>query len=250
MSGHSKWAQIKRQKGVADAKRGQVFTKLGRELMVAVRQGGPDPAGNARLRLAIQKARENNMPLDNIDRAVKRAAGALDGAALEEITYEGYGPHGVAVMIQALSDNRNRTVAEIRNVFTRANGSLGESGSVSWLFEQKGVITVDANGADPEELALLAIDAGADDVKVDEQTLEVYTDPSSLETVREALERSNMKIESSEISLLPKTTVPITGEKEATSVLRLIDKLDDLDDVQEVFSNADIPAEVMEGYGG
>ncbi|GAI55716.1 unnamed protein product, partial [marine sediment metagenome] len=171
MSGHSRWAQIKRQKGLADARRGQVFTKLAREISIAVRQGGSDPQSNSRLRLAVQRAHDNNMPLENIERAIKRGTGSSDAAALTEVTLEGYGPGGSAILLQALTDNRNRTLSEVRNVFSRNNSSLGESGCVSWIFEPKGVITIEADKVDAEELALFAIDAGADDVKVDEATV-------------------------------------------------------------------------------
>ena len=247
MSGHSKWAQIKRQKGVADLRRGQLFTKLAREITIAAREGGPDPEANFRLRLAIQRARDNNMPMENIERAIKRAAGGLEAEALEEVTYEGYGPAGVAILVQALTDNRNRTVAEVRNVFTRSGGNLGETGCVSWVFDSMGVITVDADARDPEDLALLAIDAGADDVKIDGRILEVYTDTAKLEEVRRALEQQRVKVVSAEISMVPKTRIPL-DEKDALSVLKLIDRLEQLDDVQEVYSNADIPEEVMERY--
>lgn len=249
MSGHSKWAQIKRQKGANDAKRGQIFTKFGREIMVAARQGGPDPEANFRLRLAIQRAREQNMPLENIERAIKRATGGAEGSALEETTYEGYGPSGVALYVEALTDNRNRTVAEVRNVFTRGGGSLGEAGCVGWLFDATGVITIEPAGADGDELALMAIDAGADDVKVEEGYIEVYTQPQSLEAVRKALEKNGVKVTAAEISMVPKTTVPL-AEKESLQTLRLMDKLEELDDVQRVYTNADIPDEVLKKYEG
>ncbi|MHB1414286.1 MAG: YebC/PmpR family DNA-binding transcriptional regulator [Chloroflexota bacterium] len=247
MSGHSKWAQIKRQKGVADTKRGQLFTKLGRELSVAAREGGPDPDLNARLRLAVQKARESNMPMDNIERAIKKGSEKGDGANLEEIVYEGYGPSGAALFVEALSDNRNRSVAEIRNVFTRAGGSLGESGCVAWLFDQRGVITVDAAEVDPEEVALQAIDSGADDVQVADGVVEVYTAPSNLEDLRKSLEGQGVPIDSAEVSMIPKTALELE-EKEALSVLRLVDRLEDLDDVQRVYTNVDFSAEVLEKY--
>ncbi len=247
MSGHSKWAQIKRQKGVNDVKRGQVFTKMAREITLAAREGGPDPEGNFRLRLAVQRARDSNLPMENIDRAIKRATGALEGPQLEQVTYEGYGPAGVAIMVQTLTDNRNRTVAEVRNVFTRAGGNLGESGCVAWNFDSMGVLTVEADGHDADDLALEAIDAGADDVKVDGGTLEVYTSTEGLESTRKALEGKKIKVSSAEFSMVAKTKVPL-GEKEAHSVLKLIDKLEELDDVQEVYSNAEIPDEVMERF--
>src|SRR3990172_7863871 len=186
MFGHYKWKKIKRQKGVTDAKRSQVFTKFGHEISVAARQGGPDPESNPRLRLAIDRAREQNMPKDNIERAIKRATGEGSEATIEEVVYEGYGPGGIAVLVHALTDNRNRTVSDVRNIFARAGGNLGEAGSVGWLFETRGVITIDANGRDADELALLAIDAGADDVEVDGAPVEVYTKPHTLEPRRRA----------------------------------------------------------------
>ena len=248
MSGHSKWSQIKRQKGVTDTRRGQLFTKLAREIIVAVRQGGSDPETNHRLRLAVQRARDNNMPVDNIERAIKRASGLSEGTALAEMTLEGYGPGGTAILLQALTDNRNRTLAEVRNTFVRGGGSLGESGCVSWLFEPKGVLIVDADKVDAEELALSAIDAGADDVKVDADSMEIYTKPEELEAVRKALEQE-FTISSAELSLIPKTAVKL-DDKAALQALKLLDKLEGLDDVQHVFTNADFPNEVVQGYRG
>jgi YebC/PmpR family DNA-binding regulatory protein len=249
MSGHSKWSQIKRQKGVADAKRGQLFTKLGREIMVAAREGGPDPDANARLRLAVQRAREANMALDTIERAIKRGSGGGEGTALDEINYEGYGPGGAAIMIEALTDNRNRSVADIRNVFTRGGGSLGEAGCVAWLFDARGVITVDADGHDPEELALKAIDAGADDVRVDGSAVEIYTAPSDLDSVRQALEKEQVSISSSETAMIPKTTLE-ADPKDALAVLKLMERLEDLDDVQRVYTNVEFSDDVLAQYGG
>lgn len=249
MSGHSKWAQIKRQKASTDARRGQMFTKLGREITVAARQGGGDPEANFRLRLAIQRAREANMPLENIERAIKRATGGTDAAVLEEITYEGYGPGGAAILIEAMTDNRNRAVAEIRNVFSRAGGSLGESGCVAWLFEPRGVITVEAEGLDSEELALLAIDAGAEDVKTEDRSVEVYTSPADLEEVRRVLETHKVKVASAETSMVPKTTIQLDA-RASEQVLRLMDKLEELDDVQRVYSNVDFPEDLLETYAG
>ena len=248
MSGHSKWSQIKRQKGVTDTRRGQLFTKLAREIIVAVRQGGSDPETNHRLRLAVQRARDNNMPVDNIERAIKRASGLSEGTALAEMTLEGYGPGGTAILLQALTDNRNRTLAEVRNTFVRGGGSLGESGCVSWLFEPKGVLIVDADKVDAEELALSAIDAGADDVKVEADSVEIYTKPEDLEAVRKALEQE-FTISSAELSLIPKTAVKL-DDKAALQALKLLDKLEGLDDVQHVFTNADFPNEVVQGYRG
>jgi len=244
MSGHSKWSKIKHQKGVDDVKRGNLFTKLTREIIIAAREGGGDPAGNFRLRLAIQKARDSNMPLDNIDRAVKKGTGELEGGSLTEMILEGYGPSGMAVMVSALSDNRNRTVQEVRSTFTRHGGSMGENGCVSWLFDNRGVINIKAENVDPDELALTAIDAGAEDVQVESGIVEVYTKPDTLEKIRAALEKKNVKIESSELQMVPKTLVKL-DEKAATQALKLLDKLEEIDDVQNVYSNADIPDSVI-----
>ena len=247
MAGHSKWKQIKRQKGVTDAKRSQVFTKLGREVTVAAKHGGADPEMNPRLRLAIEKAREANMPKENIERAISKGSGEGTETNLEEIVYEGYGPGGAAIIIEALTDNRNRTVSDIRNALAKAGGSLGEAGSVSWVFETRGVITLDADGADADDLALLAIDAGADDVKIDDGAVEVYTKPDTLEDVRRALSEAGIGVASAEIAAMPKTTVSLDA-RQAEQVLRLLDKLDELDDVQRVSSNADFPEEVLAAY--
>ncbi|MBI2955074.1 MAG: YebC/PmpR family DNA-binding transcriptional regulator [Chloroflexi bacterium] len=249
MSGHSKWAQIKRQKGANDAKRGQMFTKLGREIMVAAREGGGDPESNFRLRLAVQKARDANMPLENIERAIKRATGSGESTALEEIAYEGYGPGGGAIMIEAMTDNRNRTVSEIRNAFTRGGGSLGEAGCVAWLFEPRGIITLDTSGQDPDELALTAIDAGAEDVKTEDTTVEVYTSQGDLEVVRDALTKRNIKVVSAESAMIPKSTLEL-DENEALRTLKLMDRLEELDDVQRVYTNVDFSEELLEKYAG
>ncbi|HEV8192857.1 MAG TPA: YebC/PmpR family DNA-binding transcriptional regulator [Ktedonobacterales bacterium] len=253
MSGHSKWAQIKRQKGVNDARRGQLFTRLGRELVVAVREGGgPDPEANFRLRMAVQRARDANMPTDNIERTIKRAAGGGEGASFEEITYEGYAPGGAAIMVQAMTDNRNRTVAEVRNVFNKNGGNMGEAGCVDWIFEQKGVIEVAVDGHDPDELALEAIDAGADDVDEPgdgDETMTLYTDPSQLDEVRKALEAKKLVLTRAESTLVPKTKIDL-DEKAALQTLRLMDRLEDLDDVQNVYTNAEIADEHAEKYEG
>lgn len=250
MSGHSKWAQIRRQKGVNDNRRGQLFTKLGREILVATREGGPDPDGNFRLRMVIQKAREANMPMDNIERSIKRAMGGGEGTTLDEVTYEGYGPGGTAIMVQTMTDNRNRTAAEVRAGFSRNGANIGEIGSVSWMFDNKGVITVSLNGKDGDEASLLAIDAGADDVQVnaDDDTLDVYTDPGQLDTVRKNLEAQGFKIEQAEKQLVPKTTVSL-DTRTSLQVLRIIEKLEDLDDAQNVYTNAAFSPEAMEQYG-
>jgi YebC/PmpR family DNA-binding regulatory protein len=247
MSGHSKWAQIKRQKGVADARRGQLFTKLAREIIVAVREGGSNPEGNFRLRLAIQKARDSNMPLDNIERAIKRGSGHAEGVSLAEMVLEGYGPNGVAILVQALSDNRNRTLQDVRNIFYRHGGNLGESGCVAWLFDNRGVITVDTNAQDAEKLALEAIDAGAEDVKIEKKYIEIYTKPEELEKVREALEQKNIAIASAELSMVPKTVVELE-EKAALQTLKLLDKLEELDEVQRISSNVDYSDAILEKY--
>lgn len=244
MSGHSKWSTIKRQKGAADAKRGQLFTKLAREIAIAARQGLPDPDANTRLRLAVDKAKAANMPKDNIERAIQRAAGAGSGDQYEEIFYEGYGPGGAALMIQAQTDNRNRTVGEVRAVLTRAGGSLGESGSVGWMFDQMGVIEVPSDGADPDELSLAAIDAGAADVEVEDGMVVIYTEPADLHRVRESISAAGLEIEAAQLTMRPKTLVSPEPEA-AVKVIRLVEKLEDLDDVQEVFTNVDINDEVL-----
>ena len=247
MSGHSKWSTIKRQKGAADAKRGQIFTKLAREIIVAVREGGSNPEANFRLRLVIQKARDSNMPLDNIDRAIKRGSGQTEGASLVEMVLEGYGPSGVAILVSALSDNRNRTLQDVRTIFFRHGGNLGESGCVAWLFDSRGVITVDAKEQDAQALALEAIDAGAEDVKIENNYIELYTRPEEMEKVREALKQKNIPIASAEVSLVPKTVVQLE-EKAALQTLKLLDKLEELDEVQYVSSNADFPDSILEKY--
>lgn len=253
MSGHSKWAQIRRSKGVNDARRGQLFTRLGREIVVAVREGGSgDPAANFRLRMAIQRARDANMPLDNIERTIKRAVGGTEGANLEEITYEGYGPGGTAMLVQTLTENRNRTVADIRNAFHRNGGNLGENGCVDWLFESRGIIEVELQGHDPDELSVEMLDLGANDVEpasADDEILTVYTDPSEVEDVRKKIEEHGYKVLKSESTMVPQTRVELSDEKVAHQVMRLTEKLEDLDDVQNVYSNADFPAEFASSYG-
>jgi YebC/PmpR family DNA-binding regulatory protein len=247
MSGHSKWSTIKRQKGVADARRGQIFTKLAREIIVAVREGGDNPEGNYRLRLVIQKARDNNMPLDNIERAIKRGSGHAEGTSLVEMTLEGYGPNGAAILVKALSDNRNRTLQEVRNIFYRHGGNLGEAGCVAWLFDSKGVITVETNSRDSEELALQAIDAGAEDVRIEKGYIDIYTKPTELLKVRKALEAKNITIASAELSMIPKSTVEME-EKAALQTLKLLDKLEELDEIQHVSSNVDFSDAILEKY--
>lgn len=250
MSGHSKWAQIKRQKGVNDARRGQLFTKLGREITVSAREGGPDADANFRLRLAIQRARENNMPMDNIERAIKRATGGGEGgAAFEEVSYEGYGPGGTAIFVRALTDNRNRTASEVRSVFTRAGGALGERGSVAWIFDAKGQILVPLDGKDADDLTLAAIDAGAEDVTPDEGGLVVYTDPGELEAVRSTLQGQGLPVADAEQTMVPKTTVEL-DDRTAEQLLKLIERLEELDDVQAVYANSVIPDAVAERLAG
>ena len=239
MSGHSKWSQIKRQKGANDVKRGAVFTKMGREISVAARAGGGDPDGNFRLRLAIERARAMNMPLDTIKRAIEKATGGGEGEQFEEITYEGYGPGGVAILVETATDNKNRTAADVRSVLTKAGGQLAAPGSVAWQFEQRGVITL-APGGNTEELELLAIDAGADDVDSSGEQVEVYTRPHDLEAVRRELEAAGVKIESAELSMTPKNTVEL-DESKARQALRLVELLEDHDDVQRVTANFEIP---------
>jgi len=247
MSGHSKWSSIKHQKGVADARRGQLFTKLTREIMVVVRQSGSNTETNFRLRLAIQKARDNNMPLENIERAVKRGSGETEGATLAEMVLEGYGPGGAAILVQALTDNRNRTLQDIRNIFSRHNGSLGENGCVAWLFDPTGLITVPINDLDAEELELKAIDAGAEDVKVENDYLEIYTKPEDMEKTRAAMEQQRLTIASSELIMTSKNMVELE-ENSALQTLKLLDKLEELDEVQHVTSNADFPENILEKY--
>lgn len=241
MAGHSKWKQIQRQKGVADARRGQLFTKIGREIQQAMRRGGPSPTENPALRLAIAKARQANMPKDNIDRAIQRAAESGRGENLDEIRYEAYGPGGVAILIDALTDNRNRTVSDVRAILNKAGGSMGSAGSVAWIFEQKGSISIDRTPAmDAEAIALEAIDAGADDVVIDADLIEVLTTAAALERVRDRLEAQGITVAAAEVEMRPTTTVPVDSER-APSLLRLLDTLEELDDVQRVFTNADIP---------
>lgn len=248
MSGHSKWAQIKRQKGANDAKRGAVFTKVAREISIAARGGG-DPDANYRLRMAMDKARSLNMPMDNIKRAIERGAGAGGEAeAFEEIVYEGYGPGGVAILVEAATDNRNRTAADVRAIFTKAGGQLAGTGAVAWQFEQRGLITVTPDGHDPDEVALAAIDAGAADVEAEADPIEVTTEPGDLERVRQALETAGYAVAEAELTMQPKTTVEVDAGH-ARQNLRLVEHLEDQDDVQRVTANFDIPDEVLAEAG-
>jgi len=249
MSGHSKWSTIKRQKGANDAKRGAVFTKVAREIMIAARAGGGDPDGNFRLRIAMDKARSVNMPQDNIKRAIEKATGAGDGVEFEEIVYEGYGPGGVAVLVEAATDNRNRTAADVRALFTKAGGQLAGSGAVAWQFEPRGLISVPKGAADPDDVALTAIDAGADDVDTDGENIEIYTSPADLERVRKTLGDSGVAIESAEHAMVAKNTVEV-DENRARQNLRLVEMLEDLDDVQRVTANFEIPEELFAEVAG
>ncbi len=247
MSGHSKWSSIKHKKGAADARRGKLFSKLARALIVAAREGGPDPAANLALQNAIEKARSYSMPKDNIERAIARGSGAdSDAQAFEQVLYEGYGPNGVAVIVEALTDNRNRTAADVRAAFSKHDGNLGGSGAVAWLFERRGVILVDAERADEDELTLAAAEGGADDVELDGSSFRVTSSPEALSSVREAIEAAGIEVDSTELTMVPKTTVSLEDENAAKKTLRLIDALEEYDDVQEVYANFDIPERVME----
>ena len=247
MSGHSKWSSIKHKKGAADAKRGKLFSKLSRAIIVAAREGGGDPAGNLALQNAVEKARSYSMPKDNIERAIARGAGAdANATSFEQIVYEGYGPAGVAVLVEALTDNRNRTAAEVRHAFDKNDGNLGTSGAVSWLFERRGIVLVPADGTDEDELMLAAAEGGADDVSRDGSSYQVVSAAEDLAAVREALERAGFPIESAEVTMLPKTTVAIADESSAKKLLRLMDALEENDDVQDVYANFDIPERVLE----
>jgi YebC/PmpR family DNA-binding regulatory protein len=245
LSGHSKWSSIKHKKGAADAKRGKLFSKLTRAIIVAAREGGPDPAGNLALQNAIEKARSYSMPKENIERAIGRGSGAeADGAHYETVVYEGYGPEGVAVLVEALTDNRNRASAEIRHAFSKHGGNLGEPGSVAWIFEKRGVVTVDGSRYGEDDV-IAAIDAGADDVSEDGDLLRVLSEPAALSAVREALESAGVEVQSSELTMEPKSTVEV-GKTDARALLGLLDALDEHDDVSEVHANFDIPDAVMD----
>ena len=245
MSGHSKWSTIKHKKAATDAKRGKLFTKLSKEIIVAAKQGGGDAEMNFRLRMAIQIAKDANMPADNIDRAVKKGSGeSSDGDAMLEITYEGYGPGGVGIMLETLTDNKNRTVSDIRSTLTRAGGNMAESGAVAWQFEKKGVIVIEVPEEEAEDMALIAIDAGADDFETYDGTLHIYSEPSTLESIRTTLNQSEAAISSTELSLIPSSTIMLESTK-AIQTLRLLDTLEELEDVQKVYSNADFPEDAL-----
>ena len=245
MSGHSKWSSIKRQKGATDAKRGQVFTKLIKEITVAARMGGGDPEGNARLRTAIAAAKADNMPKDNIERAIKKGTGELEGVSYEELVYEGYGPGGAAILIEAMTDNRNRTSADIRNIFSKSSGNLGETGCVAWMFDKKGYLVVEKGAVDEEQLMELALDAGAEDIQEGEKEFDVVTDPGAFDAVKEALEGAGIPYLLAEVTMHPQSVVQLEG-KNAEQMLRLMEQLEDQDDVQKVYANFDIPEGVME----
>ena len=249
MSGHSKWSTIKRQKGVNDSKRSAMFTKVAREIAVAARAGGGDPDANYRLRLAVDKARSINMPAENIKRAIEKATGGGDEVQYEEIVYEGYGPGGVAILVEAATDNRNRTAAEVRSIFAKTGGQLAGSGAVAWQFEARGLITVAREGADPDEVALAAIDAGAADVDTEVDPIEIFTDPSELLGVRKALEAAGVSVEDAESAMIAKQTVTLDADH-VRKALRLVDLLEDLDDVQRVTTNVDIPEELLAELAG
>jgi len=244
MSGHNKWSTIKHKKGAADAKRGKVFTKIIKEISVAAKLGGGDPAANPRLRTAIDKAKGENMPKDNIERAIKKGAGGMEGVNYEETTYEGYGPGGVAVLVEVMTDNRNRTVSDVRSIFTKCNGNMGETGCVSWIFAKKGLILF-PKSVDFDKLFDAAIEAGADDVAEQDEQFEVTTEPASFMEVRDALTAAGFKFESAEITMIPQTQIKLEG-KQAESMLKMMDKLEDNDDVQNVYANFDISMEEME----
>jgi YebC/PmpR family DNA-binding regulatory protein len=247
VSGHSKWSSIKHKKGAADAKRGKLFSKLSRAIIVAAKEGGPDPGANLALQNAIEKARSYSMPKDNIERAIQRGGGAgADAAAFETVVYEGYGPEGVAVLVEALTDNRNRTAADVRHLFTKHGGNLGASGVVAWQFERRGIVLVAADGVDEDELMLAAAEGGADDVERDGSTFQVSSAPEALTSVREAVEAAGFTVETAELSLVPKTTVAIEDEATARRVVHLVEGLEENDDVQEVYANFDIPERVLE----
>jgi YebC/PmpR family DNA-binding regulatory protein len=247
VSGHSKWSSIKHKKGAADAKRGKLFSKLSRAIIVAAKEGGGDPSGNLALQNAIEKAKSYSMPKDNIDRAIAKGSGAdADASAFETVVYEGYGPGGVAVIVEALTDNRNRTASDVRHTFAKNDGNLGTAGAVSWLFERRGVVLVGADGVDEDELTLAAAEGGADDVSLDGSTFQIVGPIESLAAVREAVEGAGFSVDAAELTMVPKTTVQVESENDAKKILRLIDQLEDNDDVQDVYANFDIPEQVLE----
>ncbi len=245
MSGHSKWSTIKHKKGAADAKRGKIFSKLIKEITVAARMGGADPEANSRLRHALINARTQNMPKDTYERAIKKGAGDLEGSNYEEIVYEGYGPGGVAVLVECMTDNRNRTIAEVRHAFGKAGGNVGTSGCVAWMFDKKGLITVNKKDATEETLMEVALDAGAEDIKDEGDVFDIIMNPSDFDTVKEAIDSANIKFEAAEITMIPQTLTELKGA-EAEQMIKFMDVLDDLDDVQKFYSNADISDETLD----
>jgi YebC/PmpR family DNA-binding regulatory protein len=245
MSGHSKWSQIKRKKGATDAKRGKIFTKLIKEITVAARLGGGDPEGNPRLRTAIAAAKADNMPKDNIERAIKKGTGELEGVTIDELVYEGYGPGGAAILIEAMTDNRNRTTADIRHIFSKSNGNLGEAGCVAWMFDKKGYIVVEKSAVDEEQLMEVTLDAGAEDIQEGEKEFEVVTDPGAFDAVKAALDKVGIQYLLAEVTMHPQSVVQLEG-KNAEHMLRLMEQLEDHDDIQKVYANFDIPEGVME----
>lgn len=247
MSGHSKWSTIKRKKGAEDAKRGKLFTKMGRELAIAAREGGADPDVNFKLRLVMEKAKQANMPKDNIERSIRRGAGLEKGESLEQVTYEGYGPGGTALIVRALTDNRNRSVADVRRAFSRHGGNLGENGCVAWMFEQKGYISIPLNGHDPDELFELAVEAGADDVVIGEDMVEIFVDVRDLQSVQESLFDAEIEMDLAEVSMIPQTRVGLPPEQ-GLKVMGLVDALEELEDVEKVYTNLDITDELFELY--
>jgi len=247
VSGHSKWSSIKHKKGAADAKRGQLFSKLSRAIIVAAKEGGGDPSGNLALQNAIEKARSYSMPKDNIERAIAKGSGAdAEAASFETVVYEGYGPEGVAVLVEALTDNRNRTASEVRHAFTKHGGNLGTTGAVAWQFERRGVVVVSAEGADEDGVLMTAAEAGADDIELDGSSFVVTSAPESLAAVRQALEAGGFAVESVELAMVPKTTVAVADESVARRIVKLVEGLEDTEDVQDVYANFDIPEEVLE----
>jgi YebC/PmpR family DNA-binding regulatory protein len=247
VSGHSKWSSIKHKKGAADAKRGKLFSKLSRAIIVAAREGGPDPAANLALQNAIEKARSYSMPKDNIERAIAKGSGAdAEGSSFDSVIYEGYGPEGVAVLVEALTDNRNRTASDVRHQFSKHGGNLGATGAVAWQFERRGIVLVSAGDADEEDVLLAAVDAGADDLELDGTSFVITCAPDVLSVVREALEEAGFAVESAELAMVPKATVAIADESTARRVLRLVEGLEESDDVQDVYANFDIPEAVLE----
>lgn len=244
MAGHNKWSSIKHKKGAADAKRGKIFTKLIKEITVAARMGGGDPDTNPRLRQAVAAAKNENMPKDNLERAIKKGTGELEGTSYEEVTYEGYGPGGVAVMVECLTDNKNRAIADIRNIFSKAGGNVGTDGCVSWMFDKKGLITVNKSDADEETLMETTLEAGAEDIMDEGETFDIVTPPDELETVKDAVDRLSVPYDFAEVTMLPQNRKALEG-KEAEQMCRFMEALDDCDDVQKFYSNADIPDEVL-----